>query len=165
MAVRNMTRCGLFAAMLAVCAWLSLPLGGVVISLQSFGVMLALATLGGKRGSIAVAVYLALGAVGGPVFTGFRGGVSAFLDPTGGYLWGFMAGALVYWLLEKRLPVWGNLTLALAVCYGCGTVYYALAYGGSFWAVAMVCVVPYLLPDAVKLGLALLLSRRLKKFA
>ena len=165
MAVKNMTRCGLFAALLCVCAWLSLPLGGLVISLQSFGLFLALGTLGGKRGTVCVAVYLALGAVGLPVFTGFQSGFGALLGPTGGYLWGFLAAALVYWGLEKRLPRWICMALGMAVCYACGTAWYLMAFGGGFFPVLALCVLPYLLPDAIKLGLALLLSRRLEKFA
>jgi len=165
MAVKNMTRCALFAALLCVCAWISVPVGGVVISLQSFAVFLALATLGGKLGTVCVAVYLALGAVGVPVFTGFQGGFSALLGPTGGYLWGFLAAALLYWGLEKRLPNWGCMILGMAVCYACGTAWYLLAFGGGFFPVLLLCVVPYLLPDAVKIALALLLSRRIRKYA
>ena len=165
MAVKNMTRCALFAALMCLCGWLSLPMGPLTVSLQSFAVFLALGTLGGKRGSVCVAVYLALGAVGLPVFTGFRGGISAFLDPTGGYLWGFLLAALIFWLLENRLPQWVCMSLGMAVCYACGTAWYLLAFGGGFFPVLALCVLPYLLPDGVKIGLALLLSRRLKKFA
>ncbi len=164
-AVKNMTRCALFAALLCLCGWLSLPLGGLVISLQSFGLFLALGTLGGKRGTVCVALYLALGAVGLPVFTGFQSGFGALLGPTGGYLWGFLAAALVYWGLEKQLPGWICMILGMAVCYACGTAWYLMAFGGAFFPVLALCVVPYVLPDGVKIGLALLLSGRLKKFA
>ena len=165
MAVKNMTRCALFASVLCVCAWLSVPMGGVVISLQSFAVFFALATLGGRMGTVCVAVYLALGAVGLPVFTGFQGGFGVLLGPTGGYLWGFLAAALLYWALEKCLPDWGCMALGMAVCYACGTAWYLIAFGGGFFPVLLLCVAPYLLPDAAKIGLALLLSRRLQKFA
>ena len=165
MAVRNMTRCALFAALMAICAWLAVPMGQVTFSMQSFAVLLALGTLGGKRGSIAVAVYLALGALGLPVFTGFRGGIGVLLGPTGGYLWGFFAGALVYWLLQNKLRDWLNMAAVMAVCYACGALWYGIAYGGDFWAVTALCVIPYLLPDALKLALALILGRRLQKYA
>lgn len=165
MAVRNMTRCALFAALMAVCAWIAIPVGQMAVSMQSFAVLLALGTLGGKRGMAAIAVYLALGAVGLPVFTGFRGGIGVLLGPTGGYLWGFLAAGIVYWLLEKRLPQWGNFALGMAVCYGCGSTWYLLAFGGDFWAVTAMCVLPYLLPDAAKLAAALLMSRKLKRYA
>lgn len=165
MTVKNMTRCALFSALMCVCAWLSLPLGGVVVSLQSFALFLTLLVLGGKRGSLCVGVYLALGAVGLPVFTGFQGGVGALVGPTGGYLWGFLAAALLYWCLENRLPHWICLSLGMAVCYACGTIWYLLAFGGEFFPVLALCVLPYLLPDGIKLALALLIGKRLKKFA
>ena len=165
MSVRNMTRCALFAALLTVCAWLAVPVGELAISLQTFGVLLTLGVLGGKRGSAAILVYLALGAIGLPVFTGFRGGIGILLGPTGGYLWGFLVSGLLYWLLHRRIPMWVNFLLAVVLCYVCGTAWYYFAFGGSFWAVAAMCVAPYLLPDGIKLILALLLSRKLKKYA
>ena len=67
---REMTRCGVLAAILAVCAWLSVPLGDQAVSLQSFGVFLALGLLGGRGGTVTVLVYLLLGAAGAPVFSG-----------------------------------------------------------------------------------------------
>lgn len=165
MSVRNMTRCALFTALLAVCAWISLPLGGVVISLQSFGLFLALGTLGGRRGSVCVGLYLLLGAVGLPVFTGFQGGIGVLLGPTGGYLWGFAAAAVLYWLLEKRLPAWLNMAMGMAVCYACGTAWYIFAFGGGFFPALLLCVAPYVLPDGIKIALALLVSKRLQKYA
>ena len=165
MSVRNMTRCALFAALLTVCAWISVPVGELAISLQTFGVLLTLGILGGKRGGAAILVYLALGAIGLPVFTGFRGGIGILLGPTGGYLWGFLAAGLLYWLLERKIPLWINFLLALMLCYVCGTAWYYFAFQGDFWAVAAMCVVPYLLPDGLKFAIALLLSRRLKKYA
>ena len=69
--IRNMVLCGLFAALITLCAWLSIPLGDVAITLQTFAVFLCLSVLGGKLGTLTVLVYLLLGAVGIPVFSGF----------------------------------------------------------------------------------------------
>lgn len=163
MNIRRMTRCALFAALLAVCAWLSVPVGDGAVSLQTFGVLLCLGVLGGKWGTLTCLVYIALGAVGLPVFTGVQGGMGVLLGPTGGYIWGFLAGALIYWALEGRLPVWMCMVSVLVACYACGTVWYALVYArGSFWLVAAKCVLPYLLPDGVKLVLALVLTKRIR---
>ena len=73
----------LFAALMALCAWVTVPYA-VPFTMQTFGVFLALLLLGGKRGTICMAVYLLLGAVGLPVFSGFRGGVGALVGSTGG---------------------------------------------------------------------------------
>lgn len=160
-----MVRCALFAALLTISAWLSVNTGGMVFSLQSFAVFLALGTLGGKRGSICVAVYLLLGLVGLPVFTGFQGGISTFFDLFAGYRWGFLLAALSFWLLEKKLPDWVNMAISMVVCYLCGVIWMAAAWHTGLWAALSVGVLPYLLPDAVKISLALLIRRRLQKIA
>lgn len=165
MKIRDMTRSGVFAAALAVCAWLSIPLGDQAVSLQSFGIFLALELLGGRGGTLAVLVYLLLGAAGVPVFSGFRGGFSVLLGPTGGYLWGFLFACCLYWILEKRVQSWLNMVLAMLLIYLCGTAWYAFAYApGAIWPLVMTCVVPYLLPDGLKLLLALSVTRKLKGF-
>ena len=161
---RKLTRCALFAAMMALCAWIGLPLGHTVFTMQTFGVLLALGVLGGKRGTISILCYLLLGGAGLPVFSGFRGGIGAILGPTGGYLWGFLATGLVFWLLEK----WSRpaaMIAGLIVCYTCGTVWYMTYTGGALAAVLAQTVLPYLIPDAVKLVLALRLTKRLKKIS
>ena len=161
---RKLTRCALFAAMMALCAWIGIPLGHTVFTMQTFGVLLALGILGGKRGTISILCYLLLGAAGLPVFSGFRGGIGAILGPTGGYLWGFLATGLVFWLLEK----WSRpaaMVAGILVCYACGTIWYMTYTGGALAAVLAQTVLPYLIPDALKLVLALRLTKRLKKIS
>ena len=157
-----MVRCALFAALLAVCAWLSVPIGDIAFTMQTFGVFLALGVLGGKWGSISILIYLALGAVGMPVFAGFRGGPGGLRGVTGGYIWGFLATGLVYWGLEKlNKPL--AMGLGLVACYVCGCLWFSVYAGGAGFVGAMVkCVVPYLIPDLCKLVLAERLARRLK---
>ena len=157
-----MTLSSLFAAMLAVCAWICIPLGDTVFTLQTFGIFLCLLLLGGKWGSLSIAIYLLLGAVGLPVFSGFRGGISQLLGVTGGFLWGFLVMGLAYWLLSRfgRLPA---LILGLALCYGCSCLWFYAYSGGGLGLILLRCVAPYLLPDALKLWLALSLSQRLSK--
>lgn len=167
--VKNMARCGICAALLAISAWLSIPMPQVSFTMQSFAVFFALELLGGRRGTVSIAIYLLMGLVGLPVFSGFRGGAGVLLGVTGGYIWGFLAAGLVYWavtaLLGRKLPVRiCAAVLGMAVCYACGTVWYLRLYGGNLWAVLALCVVPYLLPDAVKLVLSISLAERLKRF-
>ena len=167
-----MALCGLFAAILTVCGWISIPLGDIAVTAQTFGVALTLWLLGGKRGSITVFVYLLLGAMGAPVFSGFRGGMGVLLGTTGGFLFGFMLTSLVYWLctvIRDTAPVrLGAMAAGLIACYSCGTLWYAFGYlggsGVSLGAVLVKCVLPYLLPDALKLFFAWALTRRLRRF-
>ena len=160
--VRKMTLCAFFAALMAVCAWIGLPLGDTVFTLQTLAVFLALGLLGGKWGTVSILCYLLLGAVGAPVFSGFRGGVGALLGPTGGYLWGFLSTGLCCWAVEKigKLPA---MILGLLSCYACGTWWYMTYTGGGLEFVMLQTVVPYLIPDALKLALAFRLTEKLKR--
>ena len=163
MKIRNMTLAALFAALLAICAWISLPLGALQFTLQTFGIFLALLTLGGKLGSISIFVYIALGAMGLPVFSGFQGGIGVLIGPTGGCIFGFMLTALLFWLLESliRPKIYGKIILlivGLLVCYLTGWLWYCQFAPISF----LVWSLPYLLPDIAKLLLAIFLSRRLR---
>lgn len=160
--VRNMVLCGLFASLIALCGWISITVPPLSFTMQTFGVLLTLGLLGGSRGFRAVAVYLLLGVVGLPVFASFRGGAGALLDPTGGFLWGFAVGALVYRLTEGlgKLP-------AMVACQGtiylCGCLWFSRYAGVGLGGALLTCVVPYLVPDGVKLWLAWLLSRRMER--
>ena len=95
----------LFAVLMAVCAWISTPKTPISVpfTLQTFAMFAALTTLGGRRGLWAVVVYLLMGLVGLPVFTGFQGGPGVLLGTTGGYIIGFIGSALIYWLITAKL--------------------------------------------------------------
>ena len=158
--VRNMVLCAQFAALTAVCAWISMPVFDIAFTLQTFAIFLSLGLLGGKRGCAVIGIYLLLGAVGLPVFSAFQGGFGILAGATGGYLWGFLAAGLVYRLLEGcgKLPA---MIAGQLVCYLCGSLWFYLYAGGGLWLILLRCVIPYLLPDAAKIFLAYSLSRRL----
>ena len=169
--VRDMAYIAMFAVIMAVCSWISVPYV-VPFTLQTFGVFLAVGVLGGKRGTLAVLIYILLGCVGLPVFAGFSGGIGVILGSTGGYIVGFLFTALVMWALEK-MP--GNRTvvsilsmvLGLIVCYAFGTLWFMLVYARTtgpvgLWTALGWCVFPYIIPDLVKIALALVLQKRLR---
>ena len=172
----DMAYIALFAVLMAVCAWITVPLPKPLVqfTLQTFAMFMALTTLGGRRGLYAMVVYLLLGAVGVPVFSGFRGSLGVLLDTTGGYIIGFAAAALVYWLLTAKLgdalPVKiAACVLGLAVCYAFGTAWFLVLYARTTGPIGVTtalswCVLPYIVPDLLKLALAVVLSGRIKKF-
>lgn len=168
--VRNMALCGAFAAFLTICAWISIPMGAVSFTMQTFAVLLALGLLGGKWGGISILVYLLIGATGVPVFSGFQGGFGVLLGATGGYLTGFLFSAAVFSLLRYLIPGKNGLlpamAAALAVCYLVGSCWYAWVYapGTSFASVMSICVLPYVIPDILKLSLAWFLAGKLNRF-
>ena len=160
-----LARCAVFAALMCICAWISIPLGGVVFTMQSFALFLALLVLGGKGATVSIFVYLALGAVGLPIFSGFQGGFSALFGVTGGFLWGFLLGCGAFWLICTLLgEKWRMLGCIACLCcvYLCGTIWYFVYAPGGLWAVLAQSVLPYLLPDAMKLLLAFWLAKRIK---
>ena len=173
---KDLALVGLFAALMAVCAWISIPVGPVPVTLQTFAVFLAAALLGSKRGTLAVlgyillgVVYILLGVVGLPVFARF-----STLNPvTFGYVLGFLPLGMLTAAAEKLFPKKAfalplGMVLGLLVCYLIGTVwfYYVMHFRGTEYSIGKilsVCVTPFLLPDLVKLGAAYFLSRKLSK--
>lgn len=169
--IADITLIALFTAIMAVCSWISIP-AAVPFTLQTFAVFLTVGLLGGKRGTITVLVYLLLGAIGIPVFSGFTGGIGHLLGPTGGYIIGFIFSALMMWLAEKlfgkSLPVLAvSMAVGLIVCYAFGTAWFIAVYTRTNEAVGLLtalgwCVFPYIIPDVIKIIVALILSRRLR---
>lgn len=164
---KYMTLWGLFAALFCISAWICLPLGNLVFSLQTGVLFASLFLLGGKATSGVVFVYLMLGIVGLPVFSGFRGGIGMLLGPTGGYLLGFLACSLLYWLLRpktKPQKITAAL-LGLVLCYAIGAFWLRFVYAkeGSLALILLQSVVPYILPDLAKLFLGFLLVKRLSQ--
>lgn len=162
MNVRKMTLTAMFSALMAICAWISIPIPPIAFTLQTFGVLLALTTLGGKQGSTCILAYLAMGCIGLPVFSGFRGGAAALLEPSGGFLWGFLAGSLAYWGTERLGPPLSSMLCQLT-CYLCGCLWFSRWAGCGIGAAFAACVLPYLIPDGIKLWLALQVSGRIRR--
>lgn len=169
--VRDLSYIALMAALMAICSWITLPIGPVPFTMQTFAVFAALLLLGGKRGTLALLLFLCLGFVGLPVFSGFSGGPGVLLGTTGGYLLGFVLGDLLYWLLTARLGAKLSvqipaLALAMLTYFAFGSVWFYLVYTAGGEAITMgailgMCVLPFLIPDIVKIALALILSRRI----
>ena len=109
---RSVAFVGLAIAIIAVSAWVTVPLGPVPFTLQMFAVTFAVVVLSPKEAIASIAGYLLLGAVGVPVFSGMRGGIGVLAGPTGGFLWGYLLGvaaaALFLYVVRTRLGVAGG---------------------------------------------------------
>jgi len=168
---RSLTYMALSVALIAVCAWISIPTT-VPFTMQTFGIFAILGLLGGRRGTLAILCYLLAGLVGLPVFSGFRGGVGMLMGNTGGYLVGFLVTGLCYWLITRlfgasRLSMPIAMGAGLLLLYLFGSLWFMMLYTAGtgaigFISVLSLCVFPFLLPDLLKIALALLLVRRLK---
>ena len=172
LSARNAAYAALGAALLAVCSWISIPLT-IPITLQTFAVCLISAILGLPLAIWSILVWILLGAVGVPVFSGFRAGLGVLLGTTGGYIIGFFFTALIVGLAVRRfgrsrVALAISMALGILVCYAFGTVWFMIVYARSTGPIGLIsalswCVFPYLLPDAVKIVLAIPLSIRLAK--
>ena len=157
------------AVLIAICSWISIPTV-VPFTLQSFAVLFVLSLLGGKRGTVAIIIYVLLGAVGIPVFAQFTAGLGILLGTTGGYIVGFIFMGLIYWLIVGFSgKMWVEIlamVIGIVVLYSFGTVWFMIVYaqanGGVGLATVLAwCVIPFVIPDLMKLGLAVALARRL----
>ena len=158
--LHRMVVAGVFAALLAVLSQISIPLPtGIPVTLQTFAVALCGFALGPGLGAAAVGVYLALGAVGVPVFAGFSGGIGSFVGMTGGYLWAVLSMAFLCGLGARQKNRALALTVGfggLAVCHLCGSFQFALISAVSPWNAFLLASAPYLLKDAASLVAAYL---------
>ena len=157
---------GLGAALISVCAWISIPLT-IPITLQTMGVCIVSGLLGWKRGTLSVIAYILLGMVGLPVFSGFKNGIGAISGPTGGYIVGFIFTVLIVGIAVDKLgkKLWVNIvfmTLGIALCYLFGTIWFTIAYNTTFLAALSTCVIPFLIPDAIKVLVSAFIVNRLK---
>ena len=172
---RDMAFIALGAVVIIVCSWISIPTV-VPFTLQTFAVFFLLSLLGGKRATFSILIYILLGAVGVPVFSGFKGGFGVLAGPTGGYVFGFILMGILYMLCEKlfgrrmkKLPVsLLTMLIGLVICYVFGTAWFILVYAGPSGGVGIgaalaMCVFPFIIPDLVKMALAVVLSSRIEK--
>ncbi len=172
MSIRELNRIAMTAAFIAVCAWINIP-GPVPHTMQIFAVCMAAGLLGGKRSAVSVMIYIAIGAIGLPVFSGGRSGIGALLGETGGYIIGFLP---MVWVLGKgyekngksALVHIGGMVLSLCLCYLCGILWSVFVYMNSgarigVYIIAAKYVLPFVIPDMLKLLLADFVVRALKK--
>ena len=161
-----------FTAMISICSWISIP-ASIPFTLQTMGVFTTVGLLGGKRGTLTVLTYILLGAIGIPVFAGLTGGISVLLGTTGGYIMGFLLSALLMWGIEtimgrNQIVLAFSMVAGLIVCYVFGTAWFMLIYTQHSGVIGLstvlgLCVIPFIIPDLIKIGVALFLINRLKK--
>ncbi|MDR0862437.1 MAG: biotin transporter BioY [Oscillospiraceae bacterium] len=171
MKTRDIAATAVFAALICVAAPFSVPVGPIPLSLATLAVYLAGAILGTKRGTIAVAVYIALGAFGLPVFSGFSGGLQKLLGVTGGYIAGYLpcsaaVGVTIRAARGRTIGYAAGMVIGTILCYTLGTAWFMAQTGSKLGAAIALCVAPFLLGDAIKIAVATavapIIRRRLK---
>lgn len=160
----------LFSALICVSSFICIP-APVPFTLQTLAIFCSLTILGGKKGLLSIILYIFSGIIGLPVFSGFSGGLGHLLGATGGYISGFILTALLYRIITKLFGSSAKakavgLILGLTACYLFGTLWYTIVYventsPQSFLSALTVCVVPFIVPDAIKIAVAILISHKL----
>ena len=166
---QSIVRIALTIAIMAVSAWISIPIGPVPFTLQCFAVAFAICVLPAKECLASVGGYLVLGAFGVPVFSSMRGGISILAGVTGGFLWGYFIGALAGLAILAAFRKMGkDRTFVACLCacvayllctYFCGTVQFMGVAGASVQAALAACVIPFVAVDVAKLVAASLVAR------
>ena len=165
--IYKLTVCSLMAALMCVLGPMSIPIGPVPVSLTSFVIYLTVFLLGSKLSVVSCLVYLALGVVGFPVFSGFQGGLQKLAGPTGGYLIGFILMAFISGIvLEKAnrkavLTVLGMFAATL-IDYLFGTAWFVFQMKCGVWYALTVCVFPFIVFDIIKIVIATLIGQTLR---
>ena len=163
--IKNITLIGVFTALFCVVAPFSMPIGVIPISLATFMVYLVSAIFEPWIAPVIVGCYILLGSLGLPVFASFKGGFAVVLGPTGGFIWGYLLCALaesllIYFFKNKKWMVPVAMLAGTVLIYGFGLAYFLIYMNGSysFLKALQVCVIPFLIGDAIKIATATALS-------
>lgn len=173
---KDMVYIALSTTIMVVCAFITIPFY-VPFTLQTFALFTIIGLFGTKRAFLSVSLYLLLGAVGLPVFSGFQGGPGALFGVTGGYLFGFLLSSLISGFLVSLFSKKGKVTflwyslsmfLGLLACYAFGTLWYICIYTNSTESISIpsvlsLCVLPFIIPDLLKISLSAYIVKLLKK--
>jgi len=165
--IKDMALIGVMVALMCVLGPLSIPIGAVPVSLTMFTTWLAAYILGGKKSGVAVLIYLLIGAVGLPVFSGATGGLAKLVGATGGYLIGFLPMAIISGFFVNKfyknyaMQVIGML-LGMVVCYTFGTIWFMILMNMGLMESLAICVFPFILFDFAKLAFAIIVGRTVR---
>ena len=170
MRARDIAFMGMLLGIMIISSWISIPMT-VPFTLQTFAIFLTILILGTWRGFFVVVAYIVLGLIGLPVFSGFKSGFAAIAGPTGGYILGFLltaivTGKLLEFLPDKKIYRYLSMFIGLVVCYAFGTFWFVNMYTKSamnFLRALPLCVIPFIIPDVLKILLADYIAKLLKK--
>ena len=169
MKLKDLIYISIMTAVICICSWITIPMT-IPFTMQTFAVFATLLILGGRNGTISIIIYILLGLAGLPVFSGFNGGIGVIAGPTGGFIISFVLMGIIYLILDllmknikhntiKRIMI---LSAGLILCYTAGTVWFvAFGYGNILTALT-VCVLPFVLPDAAKMALAVYIGGKIR---
>jgi len=166
--IRNMIFTALFAAVICAVAPFSIFIGPVPITFSTLVIYFAAGVLGWKYGVLSITLYILLGAIGLPVFTGFEGGFHKIIGVTGGYIIGYIpcvfATGMITGVFRKKLWAYVfGMVIGTILLYTCGTAWFIFQTGNSLAASLTLCVIPFLPGDTIKIILARVVTPQLQR--
>lgn len=159
--------CGIFATITAILSQIAIPMpGGVPLTLQTFAVSLVGILLGSRKGFISMSVYVLMGAIGLPVFSGFSAGVGAIVGPTGGFILSFPIMSFIIGLVcertDNKVIIFFGMLIASTPNYLVGAIQFSLVTSTSIYNAFLVTVLPFILVGIIKAALATIIGSRLR---
>ena len=162
MKIRDLTRIAFFTAVIIICSYIMIPFA-VPFTLQTLGIFVSVLVLGKNKGSFAVLIYLLIGIVGVPVFSGMKGGIGVLFAPTGGYIAGFFVCSYISGLMfEKTNKPFLSCIAGLVVLYAIGTCWFYIVNPIEIKSIFLTCIVPFIIPDVLKIVFAVYISKALR---
>lgn len=175
--IKEMVLTALMAVLITVCSWITIP-AAVPFTLQTFAVFCSLRLIGGRNTLFSIIVYLLMGAIGIPVFSGLKGGFGVILGSTGGYMLGFILLAIVYMISEKipfnnkasRIVIdIAAMITGMILCYTFGTLWFIKVYTANNGSIGIHtalkwCIIPFIPFDLIKLVISVIITERIKTF-
>lgn len=164
---QQMALVAIMTALTCILAPFSLPIGPVPISLTNLVIYFSLYLLGWKLGTLSYVIYLLIGLVGVPVFSGFTAGPAKLFGPTGGYLIGFIpmaiiAGIVIDKFSQRWIQILGMI-VGTVICYAFGTAWFCIQAGYTVSAALAVCVIPFIPADLIKMVIAMIIGPEIRK--
>lgn len=163
---RNIAQIALMVSIIAICAQIAIPIGGVPMTLQTFAIALCGYLYGMQNGILTVSVYLALGILGMPIFTGFAGSAAVLFGPTGGFLFGFLPFVLCCGCTKNIRSPFGLYLfslIGLVICHIIGISYFSFLSKIPWISAWLTTSFPYFLKDILSLLFAHILTKKIRQ--
>jgi len=161
MKIKDLVYIAIFTSIICVMSLVTIPTT-VPFTLQTMAIFICMFMLKPVDAIISVLLYIFIGAIGLPVFANFKSGFGVLAGPTGGYIIGFIIMPFMSFIFKNKIL---SASIGLIICYLFGSIWFLLFNTSnihSLWKVLTICVLPFIIPDAVKMVLAYIVSKRLK---
>ena len=161
MKVKDLVYIAIFTSIICAMSLISIPTT-IPFTLQTLAVFLCMFMLKPVDSLISVLLYILIGGIGLPVFSNFRSGFGVLAGPTGGYIIGFILMTLIPFFIKNKIA---SGIIGLVICYIFGSIWFLMFNQSnitSIWKILTMCVLPFVIPDGIKLALAYILAKRLE---